>query len=484
MSPDHVNPAQTRRVITIFAAILLLYGLCQVLTLRATLLHHSTGFETENFYHPTAVNILQAGVYGFGTAPDIEPSTFRPPLYSAVLAGLYGVFGVDERVGIVFNNLLLLGLIVLTFMIGSRFGPWVGLIAAVLIMLDPVYLAQANRNQSDMLFAFLMTAFLMFGLRAITKPVSLLHVILCGGTLGLAMFTRAAALYLWIPLCLVLILALWDTRRPARAILAVLFIVAVQGSVQLSWSERNESITGNRTYAGMLGWHLVSFYAPLLIAKRDGSDAGDVKRSIMAQVTADPSYQALAQGEQERYLAEYGTRLAKDNLKYAPLVLLDNIPKMFLGYPSEPLAVHLDAGNYAAWNNMRTLRHDDSFAASSWDVGGRFDLIRYYLRNGLAPILVYGIFMKAVNAAILVLAAIALVRMTLRGSREARSTALLIVLVFGALAGTALLTTQARFRLPIMPALAVPAAITLLAFLDWISRRQDWFRQRRSTLPS
>jgi 4-amino-4-deoxy-L-arabinose transferase-like glycosyltransferase len=467
MSPGTHELVINRKILLIFGAALLVYVAFQVSSFQGTLRYFDTGFETEDFYHPAAVNLLESGVYGLGSAPDIEPTTFRPPLYSVVLAGAYGIFGPNEVVGLVLNNILLTGLIIVTFLAGARFGPWIGLVAALVLMLDPIYLAHANRNQSDMLFAFLMTSVLYFGLRSVQRPVSLMNVSLCAAALGLALLTRAAALYLWIPLCIVMLFALWKSSPRLKVFAAVAIIMIVQGTVALSWSERNKSISGNPAYASMVGWHLVSFYAPLFIAKRDGLDAQDVKQTLMNDVVTDPAYQEMTPGEQERFLADYGMQLVKDNWLHALLVIPDNIPKMFLGYPAETVAVHLNEQDFTAWQDLARIRHETSFSADTWDIASRVELIRYYLDNGLISLLAYGIFLKAFLALTLVLATIAIIRMVVVGSPEQRRAALLIFFVFGALAGTALLTTQARFRLPVMPAISIPAAIAFVAFVRW-----------------
>ena len=467
MSPGPYQLVMNRKVLLIFGALLLVYVACQIASLQGTLRYFDTGFETEGFYHPAAINLIDSGVYGLGSAPDVEPTTFRPPLYSVVLAGVYSIFGTNEVAGLVLNNILLTGIIIVTFLAGARFGPWIGLVAALVLMLDPIYLAHANRNQSDLLFAFLMTGVLYFGLRSVQRPVSLLNVSLCAAALGLALLTRAAALYLWVPLCIVMVFALWKSSPRLKVFAAVAIIMIVQGAVAFSWSERNKSISGNPAYASMVGWHLVSFYAPLFIAKRDGLDAQDVKQTLMNDVVTDPNYQNLTQGEQERFLEDYGKQLIKDNWLYALLVIPDNIPKMFLGYPAEVLAVHLEEQRFTAWQDLARVRHETSFAADTWDVDSRVELIRYYLDNGLLPLLAYGIFLKAFVALTLVFAAIAIIRMVVVGSPEQRRTALFIFLVFGALAGTALLTTQARFRVPVMPAISIPAAIAFVAFVRW-----------------
>ncbi|NQV81447.1 MAG: glycosyltransferase family 39 protein [Alphaproteobacteria bacterium] len=471
---SHSERSADSLAIKVFALIMVLFVIIQVLTTIQVLEHFPNGFETEDFYHPAAVNLLEHGTYGFGEAPNIQRTTFRPPLYAAALAGVYGLFGTNELIGLVLNNVLLAGLLIVVFHVGRIFSPWVGVLAACLLMLDPVYLSHANRNQSDMLFGFLLTLFLLFGLKATTRPLNLWMVALSAATLGLAVLTRVAALYMWIPFCIVLVAAHWR-GKPSRTIAAVVIVIALHGVATIPWMERNRAIDGNSAFASMKGWHLVSFYAPLFIAKRDGIDAGEAKRNITESILGDPSFLALSDGEKEKFLVAQGTRMVKENWPYALGVILDNIPKMFLGYPSEPVAVHLGDDGFAAWQEMNLVRHETSFQAKTWSVSSRVELIRYYLDTGLYVILGYGVGLKILNALVLLLAAATLFRWLLAGGREKRNLALFIILVFGILAGTALLTTTGRFRLPIMPALTPIAAIALFAlvgrFCPWRSSK-------------
>lgn len=160
-----------------FVFVMVAFACLQVLTTHNVLALFPAGFETEGFYHPLAINLLNHGSYELGTHPEIELSTFRPPAYPVVLAGLYAIFGADEIVGVIFNNAVLFATLCTVFAIGQRFHPWVGLVSVVLLILDPIYLAQSNRNQSDVMFMFLLVQCLYW---KPAKPFSPSEPLACG----------------------------------------------------------------------------------------------------------------------------------------------------------------------------------------------------------------------------------------------------------------------------------------------------------------
>lgn len=457
--------------VKLFGVLLLVFVVIQVATATHTLRYFPSGFWTEDYYHPLAVNLLKYGAYGFGEPPDLELSTHRPPLYAATLAILYRVFGSDETVGVVFNNVLLIGLIVVTFLAGRRLHAAVGLVAALLLMLDTIYLAEANRNQSDMLFSVLITLTLLFSLRAVTRPLNLAAVAGAGLALGLAAFTRAAGLYLWLPLCVALLIAHWRSASTARLGAAVAIVLGLSVAFVAPWMMRNHAITGNADYASMKSSHLVAFYAPLFIAKRDGISVAEATMRIAQAFQADPEYQRLDTGGRQKYLNALGERLIRENWVDALLVLPENIPRMFLSYASEPIAVHLEPERFQAWS--RQYWKDHSVGQPMSEADRRKGVLRHYIDEGLFFVLAYGIVVKGVNGAVLFLAVVGCILLLRSGDPYGRQVGVVVILLFGALTAVSILVTQGRFRLPVMPGLALAAAfgaITLWLRIELLLR--------------
>jgi 4-amino-4-deoxy-L-arabinose transferase-like glycosyltransferase len=459
--------------VVLFGIFLLVYVVIQIATTANTLRYFPGGFWTEGYYHPLAVNLLKYGSYGFGAPPFLELSTHRPPLYAAALAILYSFFGIDETVGVVFNNVLLTGLIVVTFLAGRTLHTAVGLIAALVLMLDTIYLAEANRNQSDLLFSMLITLTLFFTLRALKQPLSLVAVAAAGLALGLAVFTRAAGLYLWLPLCLTLCLAHWRRTNTARLGAALAIVLGLSAVFVVPWMIRNHSVSGNADYASMKSSHLVGFYAPLFIAKRDGTSVEEATLRIARAYKDDPEYQRLDTGGKQKFLNALGERLIRENWVYALSVLPDNIPRMFLSYASESIAVHLEPERFQVWSRQYWKDHSEGQPTSETD--RRKSVLRYYVDEGFFFILGFGIFLKGLNAAILVLAGVGGILLLRSHDPYERRVGILVILFFGALIAVSILVTQGRFRLPVMPGLTLAAAFAAVTL--W-PRVQPLLRRR------
>lgn len=449
--------------------LLVLLVLLQCLTTAMTLRYYPDGFWTENFYHPAAVNLLKYGVYGFGEGADITPSTFRPPLYSVALAALYAVFGPSEVVGVIFNNVLLTITVVFTYLIGRRLSGVIGLLAALAIVLDSIYLSEANRNQSDLLFTFFVVAGFYCALRSCDRPLSLKWVAAAGLAFALGTFTRAAGLYLWPMLVGLLVVVHWRHASRRKLVLAALTVAAINAAFILPWMARNAALTGNSDYAGMKGYHITYFYAPLFIAKRDGITYREAKEQIGRGFAALEGDQKLTPGEREKLLSAYGANLVRENWVNALLVLPGNVPRMFFSYASESIAVLLGEKRFNAWFE----RYQGDHAAGNTPTGGGLaSLLRYYVETGLIVIIGYGALVKALTISVLLLGGAGCILLLFSRDPRRFSLGLTIFLICGILTATSILATQGRFRLPVMPGLAVAAAFVLTEAWAWLRSRR------------
>lgn len=456
-----------------FLTILALYIAFQIACTANVLAYLPDGFRTENFYHPIAQNLMSYGSYALGESGALEPSTFRPPFYAFVLSLVYRIFGAQEMVGVVMNNVFLTAMLVLVYLIGRRINPSVGLLAAVLLMLDTIFLAQANRNQSDLMFCFLLTLTTWCFLNSYGTHRHMLWLIVGSFALALAVFTRAAAMYLWLPVSISLIIAFWQ-RLPARRIaMFVAAVIIVQAAFVVPWMIRNHAITGNSDYAGMKSFHMVSFWAPLLVGKRLGISPIKAKIMISEEIQSDPALpKSEDQGRYETFLNVRGQQLILDNAAYILPVLLDNLPRMFLSYASEPLAVFLSPERFAAWLSIDQRLEKISFGTGAWDVERRIAVLRTFWDDGLIGVLAYGFIVKIINSVIFVMAFAGIFLMVRVGSRQWRDTAWFIFLVYGCITLISLLTTQGRFRVPVMPAFALTASFALHYL--WQNYGKNW----------
>ena len=167
-----VMSSETKVLLVLLAVAL---GIQLIYFVRIQSIYPGFGLTTEHYYSEPAVNVLRHGTYGFGESPDIERTTKRPPLYSVVLAGIYGVLGVDERLALVFNNAFLVLTVLVAYLIGRTFSPKIGVLAALLFALDPIGLINANKNQADALYGLLFALFFLATLRSFGSSATLRH---------------------------------------------------------------------------------------------------------------------------------------------------------------------------------------------------------------------------------------------------------------------------------------------------------------------
>jgi 4-amino-4-deoxy-L-arabinose transferase-like glycosyltransferase len=461
-----------------FLAVLMLYIAFQIACTANVFAYLPDGFRTENMYHILAQNLMSYGSYALGEPPALEPSTFRPPLYAFVLSLAYLIFGAQEIVGVVMNNVFLTATLVLVYLIGRRINPGIGLLAVVLLMLDTIFLAQANRNQSDLLFCFLLTLSTWCFLNSFSARRHAVWLIIGCFALALAVFTRAAAMYLWLPVSISLIIAFWQRLPVRHIVMFVAAVIIIQGAFVVPWMMRNHALTGNSDYAGMKGFHLTSFWAPLLVGKRLGVSPLKAKKMISDNTQSDPALpNSEDQGRYEAYMVARGQQLILDNAAYILPVLLDNIPRMFLSYASEPLVVFLSPQRFDAWQGIDKRLDKISFGTSPWDVERRIALLRTFWDDGLISVLGYGFIVKFVNSVIFVMAFVGIWLMVRGGSRQWRDTAWFIFLVYGCIALISLLATQGRFRVPVMPAFALTASFALQYM--WQNYGKQWRLRKR-----
>ena len=452
---------------------------------RIQSLYPPYGLTTEHYYSPVALNLLHHGTYGVGEYPDVERSTKRPPLYSVVLAGAYGAFVEDERVGLILNNIFLWLSIVVAYLIGRSFSPAVGLLAALLFALDPVGVINANKNQAGALYGLLFGLFFLAALRAFTPSVTLKWCLAISALLGLATLTRANSLYLAFPLLVAFFVAhRWVIRRVPLKRLAVLMLAlfSIQAVVIGAWMARNHTVTGNPDFTGMTVTHLYGFYVPLVIGKKEGLGYREARAKLYDELKVDEEYLAIeGVGARQRYVVAKSIRLILANPLQAGMVILEQMPVVFLNYPQDAASLFL--GDERRDSVDEILSDYSSQKTSRLDISGYGDVFRHYVDNGLGLLLVHGIFYKLFYAGFMVAGAAGIVLMLFNRIDRAVGIAYLAVIAYMLL----MMSTwpSGRLRMAILPMYSVAAAYGLvwgwgrLQQVSWSGISPSAFLRRR-----
>ena len=200
-------------------------------------------------YQGLADRLLATGMYSdtHGTLISL-----RPPLYPAILAGMYWCFGLENDNAV---RAIQAGVSLLTVLLVYRlgvivYGRRVALWAAALLCFYPSLLAYSNLLLSETYFTFFSVAFTLLVLEAVDRQkLSLL--VAAGLAMGLAALTRSILL-LFAPLLAVFILLSWKGTW-SRRMMAALLPIAVFAAVIAPWTIRNTRVQQTLTTIDVMG---------------------------------------------------------------------------------------------------------------------------------------------------------------------------------------------------------------------------------------
>lgn len=183
---------------------------------------------------------------------DGQLTSLRPPLFPAMVAGIWQVAGGQSLQAIRASQIVLaLVTALLVFDLGRRsFNPKAGLIAAAICWLYPTLIFLNFTILTETLFTLLLVAFVWLAVMLMQNPRPATAAA-CGLALGLGALTRSVLWPLPLLLCPLLLLMLpgaWSRR----ALLVGLF-VAGYGIVVTPWAVRNTSLQGVFTVVDTMG---------------------------------------------------------------------------------------------------------------------------------------------------------------------------------------------------------------------------------------
>lgn len=204
----------------------------------------------EQQYDQLAVSIVERGEYAF--APG-QLTSIRPPLYPAVVAGVYKVAGVQNYQAVRFVQIAMsLATTGLVYLLARRlYDERAALVAAAIHCFYPSLLGAGALILTEIQFTLLVVGFLVLVERYLSTS-SRWALVGAGVVLGLAALTRSA-LWLFPPVAVVFILALgsdrtWLGRAASCAALVLAFAV-----VLAPWTIRNTRLQQTFTTVDVMG---------------------------------------------------------------------------------------------------------------------------------------------------------------------------------------------------------------------------------------
>ncbi len=422
-----------------------------------------------------------AGYWSSGWSPweAVAPVDLRGGLtYPLLLSGLYSLFGHAVRPVIALQHFLGLLLIPLSYNLARQaFSPAVGLLAALLVALDPALIRYEHRVMTEIPFTFLFVLFLL-GLTHQMRTGRLWPLALGGVSLGLAILTRPNMQFF--PIVVPLLLLGGELARRGRSpvgpllrstVLSSLVFLVATATVVAPWVVRNHvnyGYTGISAIAGQL--HKKT--RPYGLPQGNHPEIRRMKGSLRLKLASD-GYTWL---EYDRILSE----MASEDVRTQPVV--------HLRLSWETFNTMWGRNDFLGWQGAIRGRPEYKVNAPLWRMypGSPPDLAKRFYDGRIWPWIPPLALLGALAYVLLPFFAWAL--NVLRGRepglalpvRAALLLPVMYVAVTGALASD---TGNPRYRLVMDPLIFAFVGAALVGALQLVRRTALWTHTSRSEVP-
>jgi 4-amino-4-deoxy-L-arabinose transferase-like glycosyltransferase len=387
-------------------------------------------------YQGLAIRLATTGQY---TNANGIPVSLRPPLYPAIVAATYWIFGLenDDAVRAIQAVIGLLTVLIVYRIAVIAYSHRVAVLAAAIVAFYPSWLGYANLLLSETLFTFLVAAFTWLVCEALRRQQTTV-LIAAGFVMGLAALTRSIML-LFAPILGMLILFSWHGGW-RRRLLASALPLAAFFAVIAPWAIRNTRVQQTLTIIDVMGGRNAMMgnyeYTPLERSWATISDVPDEYQWHRVLRRESPNGTPLTQGQLDKLALRHAIQFV---WSHPWLTLKRDVVKFF---------------------NFWQLERE--FLAAS---------LSGYFGNLSAPTtLTIGAVICGSYAAVLFAA---LFGLCCKPVKDFRIHMLLVLSIVFPCAIHTLIFAHSRYHLPIVPFLAVYASAAMV-------HREEIWRRRRS----
>lgn len=260
------------------------------LAVRLALFSLGQGDPDRIFYRPDsseydalAESLASRGTYSQTTDPAAAPELARTPGYPLVVAAVYLLLGHRPMWAALLNVLLGVGVSLLTYLLGLRvFGRRAALAAGLILALDLASAVYANLLLSETAFTLLLLLVLA-GLPPVTPHPRMGRMVLSGLLLGGAVLARPIGVYLPFVLAPVFLLG-GDRANLRRRVRGSLAFAGCALLLVLPWVVRNYVVAGVAELTSLGAVNLLYHRAAPVKAAVEGMDLQASRKALEAMV--------------------------------------------------------------------------------------------------------------------------------------------------------------------------------------------------------
>jgi hypothetical protein len=253
-----------------------------------------------------------AGVFGGTPSREPRPMFIRTPGFPVFIAAVYGLGG--NRIALIMVQILISGVgIWFTFLLGKAlFSEVAGVWAALAVAIDPLTTWCAQVISPDTLFTTLFIGAMLFAIALLRKPDCRLGAGF-GTVLALTTLVKPVTYYLAVPACILF----WLAGLPKKTLASVLapLMLLVGG-----WQLRNLATVGSAQFSGIEGVNLLIYRAASIISKQEHIPMGSAKKQLVRSLPAPSSLSAAE-------LNRVYTRAAMRIIAAHPMIYLRDVAR-------------------------------------------------------------------------------------------------------------------------------------------------------------
>ena len=331
-------------------------------------------------YTSPACSLLETGRLAAGPdTPDV-PMIVRTPGYPAFIALVYLVFG-KAHVAVIAAQVILsaLSIVVVYHVSYALWGSAAAFLSALLLSVDPATFLSSQLVLTETPFAFLLTTSAGAGaLVVLRRPNQRRWAFVSGLFLALATLVRPITYYLVVPIAVGWLLHGWSARWGRRRVLSVVVLTALPSLALVGgWQIRNYRVSGSAEYSQIGNYNALYYRAAGIVAQLEGIPFRQAQGTLMKQrpletpYTAPASVLAACGGEGWGLVRRHPVLFAKDVARGMVWVLFHPASRGVLAYlsveatgPDRSGDLHAAAGIDTVLGRLRTLLADPAYVAT------------------------------------------------------------------------------------------------------------------------